>query len=635
MNQKKIVSTGALCEAHDGILTVELMKQENSGNFLALFCGPWLPEKLQEICEFARKNHMIIQMDEIISRMSGKVKDDYLQYIREYARIMQEYADVIDCTGMLHEYGGVRFYWPESSISRGKTKPGSADNFNQAADEVREVLLAAIRELRSYGISASLKSVEARGLAVPHYLRCGIDKMDVEMTYQKDTELLYSGIAGAVRSFGKDSFGVDLATLWYGGNVHDELWFKRWRTSLYHAFIRGADPIYAEHGFTGYEKVLGNSAAINDPMVVRFRKELSDFTAFAQNHPRPAGLPEAEIAVMQGFLDGYCGSDQTHLWGIRSDDRFKVGEAETSWELFNEFYRRSEWHNKELAGDRDFSGNPPAGQVHIIPYDIPDELLQRYKAVIFLGRNVMSDELYNKLVRYVTNGGQLLLTAAHLNTQTTPDGGYIPYNNGDWQELCGVKTASGKTYRPFGVKFKAMPQSCWVFPLWTSICDPKYPGFSFDAADLIPVNADVLAVNSDRFNDQDHQLKADGGTTATAAKGDDAELRAWENLTSGVIFGNRCGKGEVILVNSLNYPGATGLKELYTFLMKAACNANYSYPAVESSDRVRYAVYPGSPRILYLLNTEENLEQCAIVHFSGEKRRSVRLAPGELAEIEL
>ena len=83
MNQKKIVSTGALCEAHDGILTVELMKQENSGNFLALFCGPWLPEKLQEVCEFARKNHMIIQMDEIISRMSGKVKDDYLQYIRE------------------------------------------------------------------------------------------------------------------------------------------------------------------------------------------------------------------------------------------------------------------------------------------------------------------------------------------------------------------------------------------------------------------------------------------------------------------------------------------------------------------------------------------------------------------------
>ena len=180
-----------------------------------------------------------------------------------------------------------------------------------------------------------------------------------------------------------------------------------------------------------------------------------------------------------------------------------------------------------------------------------------------------------------------------------------------------------------------MPASRWPFPLWTSICDPKFPGFGFHSADLLPSGAQMLAAASDRFNDQDHEAKADGGATAVAAKDKEAERLTWLRLNTGIIYGNRIGRGEVILVNSLDYPGAPGMRELYTFLMKSACSANRTYPMVEASDRVRYAIYAGSPRIMYLLNTEEHLDQTVIVHLSVGQRRKIRLAPGEISELLL
>ena len=50
---------------------------------------------------------------------------------------------------------------------------------------------------------------------------------------------------------------------------------------------------------------------------------------------------------------------------------------------------------------------------------------------------------------------------------------------------------------------------------------------------------------------------------------------------------------------------------LYAYLLDKAMEAVDVWPKVECSDRVRYAVYPD--RTLYLLNTEANLRQEAVV----------------------
>ncbi len=210
------------------------------------------------------------------------------------------------------------------------------------------------------------------------------------------------------------------------------------------------------------------------------------------------------------------------------------------------------------------------------------------------------------------NGGQLLMTAAHLNTSLLPQGEYEPYLNGDWSELFGVRIRSREGTRlPYGIKFKAEPPCGWRFPLWSPNCDPKYSDGGFLTADLECDGAETLAVASDRF--------ADG---------------VWSDSMQGVIYSRKLGQGCAILVNSLEYPGADGLKELYGFLMDSCCEANQQYPKVECSDRVRFAVYESAPgSILYLLNTEENLAQEVIVHHSATSRSVLRLLPGEIRGI--
>ena len=218
----------------------------------------------------------------------------------------------------------------------------------------------------------------------------------------------------------------------------------------------------------------------------------------------------------------------------------------------------------------------------------------------------MNGELYRKLIRFVKNGGQLLMTAAHLNTSLLPQGEYEPYLNGDWSELFGVRIRSREDTRlPYGIKFKAEPPCGWRFPLWSPNCDPKY------SADLECDGAETLAVASERFADS-----------------------AWNDAMHGVIYSRKLGLGYAILVNSLEYPGADGLKELYGFLMDSCCESNQQYPKVECSDRVRFAVYESAPgSMLYLLNTEENLVQEVVVHYSATCRNSLRLLPGEIREI--
>jgi hypothetical protein len=57
--------------------------------------------------------------------------------------------------------------------------------------------------------------------------------------------------------------------------------------------------------------------------------------------------------------------------------------------------------------------------------------------------------------------------------------------------------------------------------------------------------------------------------------------------------------------------------------------AECTWPKVECSDAVRWNVYPDGT--VYLLNTEVNISQEAVVQFAeGALRRTVMMAPGEI-----
>ena len=165
---------------------------------------------------------------------------------------------------------------------------------------------------------------------------------------------------------------------------------------------------------------------------------------------------------------------------------------------------------------------------------------------------------------------------------------------------------------PYGLKFKAEPPCGWRFPLWSADCDPKFTDGGFRMPVLENASAQVLAVASDRFVD-----------------------KAFKPDMTPVLYSNRIGSGTVVFLPSIDPPGERGVRALYEFLVKAALEAasKATWPKVDCSDRVRYAVYPGR---MYILNTEERRREEVVVEPApGADRVTIALGPGEMKEIPL
>ena len=431
--------------------------------------------------------------------------------------------------------------------------------------------------------------------------RGGIDMAHIEVIYGTDLERRTSATLGAVKALSPTkSYGADMAMVWYGGNQHDGLWEKRWRTSLYHTYLRGANPIYSEHGLMDYH-ALGKRWDKDHPKVKLYRKILGEFAGWAKTHPRAKGLPQAAVAAVQGRFDSFVGGWQTHLYGQRLNEAWKVGAPERAWDLFNGLYQRQTWSDRNQCGDVNYSGNPPLGTAEILPYDAKGELFNSYKTLFFLGRNAMNDELYGKLVSFVKNGGNLLIAACHFDTAESPAEAFKPYNGGDWSELTGLKMVPGQEKRfGYGLKFKA----------WTGVWDPWFTDGGFRMPVLKEVGAQVQAAQSDRFVDRE----------------------CFDRPGSGVVYTHKLGKGQVTFLASIDSVGADGVKSLYSYLMDRAMEQTDVWPKVDCSDRVRWAVYPDGT--LYFLNTEEErAEEIVLRRDAKSVPERFTLAPGELREM--
>ena len=607
-----VVRTGSIAEGGFGVATAETLTKDGCGTLLNLFHGKWTPEKVRAVGAHCRKHGCTFTMDEMFNRWSGDWKPEYAPVKDELLAALREYADVCEGTQHYSESGGLMFYWhPKNAMHRGQPSPRIAKGGHSLAQAYAETCAQTRRDLqqaKDAGLPGPIFSIECAFGFSPFLLRAGYDRVDLEVVYSDELERSYAGAKTAAEAFGRRSFGTDMAMDWYGGMQSDGLWEARWRTSLYHAYVRGADPIYNEHGLMSL-KAHGRTFEHDDPVTRRYRKVLADFTSWCKVHPRADGYPLATVGAIQGRFDGYVGIFQTHLFGQRANDAFRVTEADrTAWRLFDGLYRRRGWQERDSWGDADYSGNPPLGAAGILPFDASAVEFAKYKFLFFLGRNVMDAELYGKLVAYVKGGGTLMLAASHLTVQDAPDGAFVPYNGGDWSELVGVKVRGGKPWHlPHGMKFVKNPGPHWNFQPLTNVWDPDFIEGGFDVPELETTTAKPFVVASDNFVEKKI-----------------ADCR-------GIGFVNEIGKGRVVFLASLDSPGAFGVRKLYSFLLAKAMEAvgADTWPKVECNDTVRWSVYPDGT--IYLLNTEAHLSQDVIVERSkGAARETMRLVPGEL-----
>ena len=603
------VSTGSVVESGSGVASAECIVKEGLGNLLVEFTKNWTPEEIRATGMLCRKHGMKFRLDELFDRRTGQVKTIYAPQLEEILAAVDEYRDVYAGAGLFYEAGGVLYYWQHPAVATAKVKIPPVKTFAEAEACVAAELRRGIALAEKTGVPRPYVNIEASFGFASHLLKAGYDEVDLEVIYGPDQERCYAGVKTAAEVFGSGRFGVDMAMAWYGGVQHDALWNSRWLVSLKHAFMRGANPIYLEHGLLDF-KSHGLSCGPDHPYTRAMRSGLAEIARYARENPRPDGLPLAAVAVVQGRNDGCVGGFQTHLYGQRTDGKFLLTDVDRGWELYDEMYRRRTWHNRDAWGNSDYSGNPPFGTVDILPYDAPDSAWARYKTIVFLARNTMDDVLYSRLVRYVKNGGVLVMAASHFDVADRPRSPFVPYNAGDWTELCGVRVKPEEKWRlPHGIKFCANPAPGWRFDPLTPAWDPLYPDGGFYVPALEREGALPFAVASDRFAD-----------------------KSLESLPP-VAFYNRLGKGVTVLLASLDPPAARGVRRLYSHIIDQAVAATDVWPKVECSDRVRYSVY--SDGTIYILNTEANLRNEVIVRRSQNAYvEKFILEPGELKCIQ-
>ena len=498
-------------------------------------------------------------------------------------------------------------YYPPAGHLQNKPYTECAD-MKEAHDRYVNTVKSYVELNRKINIP-NIINVEAT--ALPKYnLEAGIDIPVLELMNGNPDELIPFS-RGAARAYNCNIWGALIAHEWYGGIRHtDILKRKRLQLAYKYAYLSGADIILME---SGDEKIksYGEEYDYDSELCQEYRKVLKDTCDYASSDNRPRGGPTTEFAFVSGRYDawsGFCGSS---LWDQYERKEWGHGEAEYSWKIINELGVRRKWADVANYGDNDTSAFPAYGTYDVVPIEADIDSLSKYKYLVFMGWNTMTNEDANKLAEYVRRGGNLLMSMAHLNQNTKRNSDYLPIDNDIMEELCGVRFTGEVVSTNSGTKFvRNSLNKDILYPGSDSTwCDPLFSAGFADYAKVELCGAKSVGTLSDSF---------------------------WGmgNCDICSVVEHAIGKGVVTLVTSINYPGNMALYPLYSALVKEFVSSSSRNCKIKviGSDRVRYAVY-GDEKI-YLLNTDYDMPITVKV-INGEKESIVTLESLELKSIQL
>ena len=469
---------------------------------------------------------------------------------------------------------------------------------------------------------------------------------------------------GLYRQYDLPMWGSHLAHEWYSWIPHKNPYkMKTLETAFYLKYMTGAKVIINESGNWQLRSTLcedspmtqmpkpvrrlsadlkspENAAAVKaaypaakkkfpsidyrSPVAVKYRRIISDFTAFCRKHPAPKGQPEATWAIAKGNLDlggaryvpgnAICGAYDL----ARKNPNWMCGLPEMSWEVV----RRSVMPMPPmLAPNKNihFSASP-YGLCDIVSFACDnvtaEHLLKNYKVVMFAGWNTCSPKQYKVLCDYVKGGGRLVIGLAHLSTDdardyTNPSVDKL-VNKGDFSELCGFKVV-GETSRKY----------------WATGPRAERNALGFVACR--------------RFG---YMCLPLGKLAFTAPAENFEELAVDDEEGEPFILRCRNGKGEVFFMNWWAYPAAANMDVgcgseiadvgmvgyLYRYCAKLGRgNVYITGPDFENPDEdcgwMIYSYFPDEGKV-YMLNLDyENARKCVLQQF-GDKE-FVTLKPGE------
>lgn len=517
----------------------------------------------------------------------------------------------------LGEVGGM-LYWPKKYLLNRSV--GEYPNLTpvQNVADAKNHYIAFMKKVITYERSlCDSKLLDAdSSMVFKYHLEAGIDTPLFE-SMPGDTTFMTAAVRGAVLAYNRQQWGIHIAMENYGGMNLDAFWFKRWKVSLYYAFLTGADFIYPESGCFTYNQ-RGKKYEFDSPEMKQSRGILREFNQFAQIHSRPGKRPKVKLGFVHGNLDGAPGLWNKYVWGQFKGKKWLHGPAEWGWDYLDDVYRKPEWDNSPVGGDKDFYGNPPYGQYDIVPVEAPLSVLNKYACLVFLGWNTMTDEIYGKLKSYVSAGGHLVMAVPHLSTHTDRAGDLKLYKKGDYRDLFGVRIKGRGREDVLGVKYFADSSiPSYKFPCWRVSTDPRFIG-EMSMADSEITSAKVLCGYSDYYVEKEEEVRQ-----------------------RPVLTENSVGKGKAFLIHSWSYPGAKGMRPFMLNLLRTIYAGEQGEVRIIGSDRIRYSVYEGLHtqagriRVIYLLNTEFDCRHFAGLWIKGKVVSELVIPPAEMRVVYL
>lgn len=563
-------------------------------------------EEALKVVRFCREHGIFLMLSEIVQRhCHTRLQCAHLSK-KELEEILGEAGPYLLGRYAVGEAGGM-FYWPKSYVIGARAGRYEAMPPCRNEAEAHDVYVDYIRKELVYEreqvCDIPLFDVES-SLAFSLHDEAGIDGLCLELL-PGDPRITLSAIRGTARRTGK-MWGVHIAMLWYGGIRMDELWLRRWRAAIWTSFLFGAQFIFPESGHLDYHERDGKWFEFDSPEMRRVRRELRELYRFVQVHTRPVSGPYVPAAILQGEADGHPGLWNPYAWGqYDNGEEWETSDAEKGWKIFDALFRREDLFHEHVTGGFDRTGNPPCGQIDVIPAAAD---FASYKLLFLIGRNRMDEPLYRKLIDYVKNGGHLVIWLAHFDISErrgTPVG---LFRNGDLAELCGLRVTGRKRPDVRGIKYirpSRFPQ--YDFPVRSVNRDPYFLGRSEEAEiEITDPELRVLAAYSDYVRD------------------------TLENATLHPVLTERpLGQGAVWTVTTLTHPGADGMIRFAEVLVRTFLNGCAADLDFLTPDCVRRAVYPdGARRVFYFFNSDPDLTQSIRPVFNGKPGTEILLPPG-------
>jgi len=587
----------------DVLKKYKFKKEEDGGlfRFLSIRVDWERPtsEQLYEWARYFKENEIYF----CITNNYNRYKDTPLIVTKEEMEKIAEIAGEFFLGDEIGEFGG--FY---ATRAKGYLTKEPCENpvqgiktCDEAAAVYKRQIGKLINRMRQNG-AKHVEAVQAVTLT-PYDYEAGIDNVIVEVAPRNMEQIISFG-RGAARAYKKDVLGAWLAHEFYGGyHQFDPLKAKRFTSEYYSLYLAGYDMVCLESGFRGIYSHVDEKLPADHPLPKSYLKETEDFARFCNSDVRPGKSgPITKVAFVQGNYDGFGWGNSSSLWGQYYDEKWGFNSPEYSYRVLNEVYRSEEWHEERNFGDYDYSHAPGYGQYDVIPATCPLEVMKQYEWVIFCGWNTMTPEIYETLKAYVADGGNLLITAAHIrdSVDRAQKGKFADVN---WEELLGVKL-SEETFRTNdGYKFAKYSTIDGVMYPGTKnfLCDPAWSAGYTDYVKITPTTATTVCYISDSF---------------------------FPSLESQIPFitENKLGKGNVIFMANSEYPGDSAVFPIYKVMVKAALAASHRNADLKviGSDKIRFAMYEDEEKYkLYVFNSDYNMKQFVKVIFKGEEKELI------------